>query len=374
MRFVFSAVYVALKRSVSVILCAIISLSMIAAVFSAALPISKYEPIKVALINRDDSEMMLPLVVNMLESRLGGLVKAELMQSDPPAGQYAAVLVLPKGFFESVMNGENLAPQLTVNASSSFEGVWIGSLAKCAASVISNAQNAVGAVNAAAIDAGMSSDERDKVIMSLNAHLLNDYLTRKGRFESVTLSAGGNISVGRHYISAAASFFCFIAAFLLFAPINELKTFAIFSQKKVGCLISAVINCAILAIIVTATAAASVGTAHDIFSVGFIRSALLLFSVLLFFPSVTNHSASCAALCCGSCLFQAVFGGAVLPEALLPDALATASRFFPMSVFRKSLADTVYHCGFSDCSVLFGWCLLLTVLSILCWLRREEKP
>ena len=373
MRFVFSAVFIALKRSVSVVLCAALCLASTAAVFTAAMPAVKHKPAKIAVVNLDDSAIMLPLITSMLESRMEGLLKAEILDEGQSTEHYAAVLVLPEGFFASVMNGENLVPDLTVNASSAFEGLWISSLAETAASVITKAQNVVGAVNTASDRAGLSSDERDKVIMSLNAHLLNDYLTRKGRFESVTLSATGKITAAQHYISAAASFFCFVMAFLLFPPIKELRKFAAFSGKKYDCLISAAINCMILSLLITAFAVAAVGNAIDILSFGFAKASLLLFSVLLFFPSVTDSAASCAAVCCAGCLFQAVFGGAVLPEALMPETLAAASRFFPMSVFRRVLADTAYRCGFDGDAILFGWCLLLISVSFLCWLRKEEK-
>jgi len=372
MRFILSATCVALKRSVSVILCVGICLAAVAAAFSVAMPLAKAEPIKIAIVNQDDSAMMLPIVTTMLESRLGGMLKTELCDTEQQAEHYAAVLVLPNGFFNSVMSGENLAPKLTVNASSPFEGLWISSLAKSAAKLITQAQNVVGAVNAAAKEAELSVSERDKVIMSLNTYLLNDYLTRKGRFESVTLSATGEITAAQHYFSGAVSFLCFVMAFLLFAPIKELRDFAFFSNKRMHCMISAAINCMAVSMLITSAAVIILGDPDDILSSGFIKAAVLLFSVMLLFPSVTKAPASCAALCCGACLFQAVFGGFVLPEALLPPALQAVSRFLPMTLFRRVLADTAFGCGFGGDAILFAWCLLLISVSVLCWMRKEE--
>ena len=371
MRLVFSAACIILKKSASAIICALLCLAIIAAAVSAASSIAEAEPVKIAIVNHDDSSMMLPLVTTMLESRLDGMLKAELCDTEDQAQSYAAMLILPHGFFNSVMSGENIAPKLTVNAPSPFEGLWISSVVQTAARLISKAQNVVGAVNTAADEAGLSPDERNKVIMSLNGYLLNDYLTRKDRFESVILSATGSINAVQHYMSAAVSFFCFITAFLLFPSIKELRDFSVFSGKRVHCLTAAAVSCLLLAVLITFSAAFSL-QASKLMPFNLIKTALLLFSIMLFFPSVSKNSASCAAFCCVFCMFQAVFGGFLLPEALLPSALSTASQFFPMSVFRKALADTVWGCGFKGNAVLFGWCILLNILSSLSWMRKGD--
>ncbi len=372
MRFVFSAGTIVLKRSAAIILCVFLCLFGMVGIFSVSAPLTKYEPLKIAIVNQDDSAVMLPLVTSMLESRLGGMLKAELCDTVEQASGHSAVLVLPEGFFESVMTGENLTPRLTVNASSPFEGLWINSLAKSAAKLISEAQNVVGAVNTAAQQAGLSTDERDKVIMSLNGYLLNDYLTRKGRFESVVLSATGSINAVEHYTAAAVSFFCFVMAFMLFAPVKELRQFAVFSKKKMPCLISVVISCFLLSLAITAAAVIVMGGSAQLFSSGYIKAALLIFSVMLFFPSATDDMAGCAALCCGSCLFQAVLGGAILPEALLPTALAALSNYMPLTILRRLLADIAYNCGFGGDALLLAWCAVLLSLSVFCWLRKGE--
>ena len=94
MRFVFSAICITMKKSVSVILCAALCLALTAAIFSASMPAAKHKAVKIAVVNRDDSAMMLPLITSMLESRLGGLLKAEILDAEQPTEQYSAVLVL----------------------------------------------------------------------------------------------------------------------------------------------------------------------------------------------------------------------------------------------------------------------------------------
>lgn len=374
MRLIISSSLIFLKRSLRIILCAMLCLLSVAVLLSVLFVNHDFQPAKLAIINGDGSGYMEPIINSVIDSGFKGLLSVEFCDSVEQSDGCTAVLTLPEGFFESVMTGENIVPTLTVNVSSPLEGAWISALARNAARLLSSAQHVIRAVNEAMLSDSIPFEQRQKLIFYTDIELLDDYLTRKGRFESIELSSTGELSPIQYYAASGVSFILFTLVFLVFSPIKELKSFSDFSQRKKSCFAAVFFSCIFLSLTLTAVGILAMrAKPSDILSPGFFIASLLLCSMMLFFPIATQDPAGCAAISFGFCLIQAVFGGGLLPEALLPSTLADISSFMPLSVMRHLLADAAFGCGYSGYTVAAVWCVLTTLCCLLLWMRKEEK-
>ena len=370
MRLIFTASIIALKRSMLIVLSAALCLSLLAAV---AVPTAQPPQVKLAIINQDKDPFATSVIKMLINKQFSGVLSAEFFENEKDTQNCAAVLILPNGFFKSVMTGENISPKVYINVSSPLEGLWIGALAKSASRLLSSAQNVVSAIYAAIKEDNVPPEQAEEMIVLLNGILLNDYLSRKGRFESVLLSATGAVSAVEYYISAAAAFLLFTISFLLFDPISQLKVFGAISKKPIHCFCAAFLSCLLTAFALTALSVIAVSQNPKLLlTSSFFVCSLLLCGVMLIFPCLSQNGGFCAALSCGFCLIQAIFGGLLLPEALLPQPLANLCGFLPLSIMRRAFAHTAYNCGFESMAAALLWCALLLSLSFILWFKKEE--
>jgi len=374
LRLIFCCCFMTLKRGSRAVICAAACLFAAAAVLSAMFVSRDFTPARLAVISRDDSGYIEPIVRSVIDSGFKGLLSVEFLDSADDTKNHTAVLTLPENFFESVMSGENAEPQLSVNVSSPIEGAWISALAKNAARLLSSAQHVIRAVNQAMITDQIPFEQRQKLIFYTDIELLDNYLTRKGRFESIPLSATGSLSIAEYYSASAVSFVLFTLVFLLFAPIKELFGFAAFSKRRKNCFAAAFLSCFILSLLLTSAGVIAIGgRISAVISLEFFAASLLLCAMMLLFPTVTGDSAGCAALSFGFCLIQAVFGGGILPQALLPAPLAKVSGFMPLTLMRCLIADSAFGCGFEGTLLAALWCVLPLILCFVIWTRKGDN-
>jgi len=373
-KLVFQSWRIALRYSagavLSILVClALLVMAALAAVRTAPPP----EPIKLGIVSLDDSSMPATLISSVVASRFEGVATVALLAPQDDTDGFAAVLTLPRGFWRSIMTGENLVPALTVNVSSPLEGLWIGQLAEAAGRTLLGAQNAVGGLLAAMEVQGLSNDEIDQKLFSADMALMESYLTRKGLFESQTLHTTGNVSATQYYGGSAVSFVLFTLLFLLFPSLHALRRFASFSRRRretfVGCLLSAITLFALLCPLgLLALGAPPTALQH----ISTLLLILLCASLLTLCASVFRSSAACAAAVTGLALVQALFGGGLLPEALLPPSLTPLCRLLPLSLMRRLTIDAAFGAGFSDAATVLIWCALCVGGALALWLRRER--
>ncbi len=374
MKLVFQSWRIALRYSagavLSILVClALLVMAALAAVRTAPPP----EPIKLGIVSLDDSSMPATLISSVVASRFEGVATVALLAPQDDTDGFAAVLTLPRGFWRSIMTGENLVPALTVNVSSPLEGLWISQLAQSAGRTLLGAQNAVGGLLAAMEAQGLSDDEIEQKLFSADMALMESYLTRKGLFESQTLHATGNVLATQYYGGSAVSFVLFALLFLLFPPLYALRQFASFSRRRsetfVGCLFAAVTLFALLCplgLLALGTPPAALRNISTLLLV------LLCASLLTLCASVFRSFAACAAAVTGLALIQALFGGGLLPEALLPPSLTPLCRLLPLSLMRRLTVDAAFGAGFSDVSTVLIWCALCISGALALWLRKER--
>ncbi len=371
-KLIFHSWRIALRHCMGALLGILVCLALLLAAALALLRAApKPEPVKLAIVSFDDSAMPSTLISSVLASRFEGVATVALLEPQDSAAGFSAVLTLPKGFWNSIMTGENLAPALTVNVSSPLEGLWIRQLAQSAGRTLLNAQNAVGGMLTAMYADGLSEDEINKKLFSADMAMMESYLTRKGLFESHTLRTTGNVSAMQYYGAVAVSFVFFSMLFLLFPPFLALRRFGGFSKRQIqtfsGCCLAAVtlfIPLCTLGIVMLGAPAQNVLSRSGGLLILFCSSLLMLCAALFQSP------AACAAAVTGLALTQALFGGGLLPEALLPPPLAPLCRLLPLSLLRRLTIDTAFGAGFSDTPAALVWFLLFTGLALLLWQRK----
>lgn len=373
MKLVFQGWRIALRQSAGAVLSILICLALLfAAALATVHAASPPEPVRLGLISLDESSMPAELIASVVAQRFEGVATITLLSPKESADGYAAVLTLPKGFWRSIMTGENFAPALTVSAASPLEGLWIGQLAQSAGRTLLGAQSAVGGLLSAMQAQGLSDKEIEQKLFAADMALLERYMTRKGLFESQTLHATGSVPAARYYGGSAVSFVLFSLLFLLFSPLHALWRFGDLSQRRhetfFSCLLAAVTLFALLCPLGLLLLGAPLAA---LLSPSSLLLILLCAALLTLCAAAFRSLAACAAAVMGLSLVQALFGGGLLPEPLLPLALSPLCRWLPLSLMRRLIIDAAFGAGFSDTPTVLLWCALCIIGALALWLRRE---
>ena len=371
MRLVFIGWRIALRQSLGAV-CAILAsllvlIPTIAVLLSAA---PKPAPAKIAVVCPEDSSLAASLITTMMDARYQGLATLDVLDRAPSSTGYAAVLTLPEGFWDSIMTGENLSPSLVINVSSPLEGLWIRQLTESAARTLTSAQAATGGLVAAYTASGLSQEEISTRVFNANLLMMESFLNRKGLFSSQMLSSTGSIPPLAYYGSAGLSFMLFALLFLLYGPLYALRRFGVISRCR-----NRTFSACLLAAFSLSLPLCSLGVA--VLGRGGIKSytcllmlSVMLTSLLAACTAVFNNPAACAAAVTGLALLQALFGGGLLPEALLPPTFGVFCRVLPLSLMRRLVAAAAFNAGFSDNAVVLFWCIALFGTAWLLWHRK----
>ncbi|MBP1577627.1 MAG: hypothetical protein J6C75_04010 [Oscillospiraceae bacterium] len=373
MRLIFTSTAIAVKKALISLLALLLCILPIAGIAAAAVSSSPdaMKAIEIAVISEDNEPMAVSLIDSVVNTRFKGLAQIKLCENEQQAKGCAAVLTLPNDFWQSLMTGENLSPTLVIKAASPFEGLWLRQLANSAARLLNRAQNAMGALYAAMRADGLSDDEINRAIFACDMAMVNDYLTRKGRFDSVEISATGSLGAAEYYLCSAAAFVIFSLLFIFYSPIADIKSFGRFSLSQKRCFISAAISSLILCTVLIFAALAILGVdSAQIFSLKTAFAVVFCSALLLFSVTFMPNMPACAAFCFGITLTSALFGGGFIPEALLPEAFSPLYALLPFSLMRRLFADIAFSAGFENTLSVVLWCSLLITFSAFGWLRE----
>ncbi|MDF3005019.1 MAG: hypothetical protein K0S22_1491 [Oscillospiraceae bacterium] len=373
MKLVFQGWRIAIWHSLGAVLNILICLALL---FASALAVlrtaPKPEPVNLAILSIDDSSMPATLISSVMASRFEGVATVVLLKPNDNTDDYAAVLTLPQGFWNSIMTGENLAPALTVNVSSPLEGLWIRQLAQAAGRTLLSAQNAVGGMVSAMYAEGLSDDEINQKLLSADMALMESYLTRKGLFDSQLLRTTGDVTAIAYYGGSAVSFVFFALLFLLFPPLYALRQFAAFSRRRCETFASCILTAITLYAMLCPLGIIALGTPiQKILGGSSLLLILLCASLLVFCTATFKSTPACAAAVTGLALIQALFGGGLLPQAMLPPSLLPLCRLLPLSLMRRLTIDSAFGVGFSDTAATLLWCIFFTGSALLLWWRKE---
>lgn len=372
MRLILQGWRIALRRSIGSVCCIIACLMLLTAVVSVILKTEPQpEPVNIAVICQDDSPLVISIITSVVDSRFEGLVTITLLQDIAKAKDYSAILTLPEGFWDSIMTGENLSPTLAINVSSPLEGLWVRQLAESAARTLSHSQNAMGGIFASMHYDGLSYDEISNKMFAADLALMESYIDHKSDFKSKTLLTTGNVSAIQYYGGSAVSFVIFMLMFMLFKPLYELRQFSSFSNRRSETFASCLLTSLTLSLLMCSLGVFALSAEpKNILSGNSILLILLTASLLTACAATFNSAASCAAAVSGFAMLQALFGGGLLPESLLPPSFGVLCRVLPLSLMRRLFTAAAFRSDFSDAVLVLIWCALLLLGSRLLWNRK----
>ena len=288
-----------------------------------------------------------------------------------------AAVVLPRGFVQSLMTGENLSPRLLLDASRPLEMMMTIQLAENAARMLANAQQAVAYAQAVHEQQEGQRVPLNSVVGEVNLAFALWVLQRDGMFRSLTVGPAGALTLTQHYALGAVLFFAMLCAPVLY------RLYALQEQKgwmarlrAAGCgiapwLLSQLLAGALALLLLLCLLLAALGMAVG---GGFSLSVLPGLALAALFLSCFGF------VCCnlGSVLASVgvnflvslcalVVCGGVVPLVLLPAPVGALAALSPIGWMRGALAPLL-GAGFSapnmlallaGTAALLGACLLL---------------
>ncbi len=354
------------------LLCVLLLCTALLTVFFRSLPQNPApEKAKVGIINLDGNAFS----VSMMRMALGDAGLSDMIETTdlPPdeesRTEYTAIITIPRGFLESILNGENLSPIVELDWSSPLEAMWVRQMILAGTRALSAAQRGVYAVLEAA-NWGKDMDEKEYNILmaEVNMQLLNAFFDKLSLLKSQKLSASGSLTLPQYYACALAAFLPFCYGFLFQPAIKNLKRFSQAVQKKWILFFAGWSHVFLLE-------ALSALPAFLLFAKGkFAVMPWLIFGFLagtsaflcaLLFPEQGVCAAAHLALATG----QALCGGLLLPLALLPAGFSAVAPFLPvwqgMQLMGTSMGETVSF------GVPFVMGMIMIFVGIPLWKKKE---
>ncbi len=287
---------------------------------------------------------------------------------------YTAVVTIPDGFLESVLNGTNLSPRLEVDISSPLEAMWVESIAQAGARWLTNAQLGVYTVQEK-VDYGRGMDPQsyDLLLAGINLTYLRAFLDRLDPLTIQQISASGGLSLPAYYLLASIVLLLYAYGFLFQPTCADLQKFSQVSGKRwmpffanavhvyllnLGlCVLGVLISSHLLELPVE-----SVGT---LFGLAFLVGGMILLLTVAF-----QSYTSCAAACLLSALGMGACGGGFLPLPLMPLVFERIAPFLPFWQGMRLLGQVFGEPGQPLWQPL-GMGLLLWTLAAVLWCKRR---
>ena len=373
MRLVFTGLWIGLRKSAAPFLLLFCALGAVLWIVpTVVLRQDDLQPVQIAVVDEAPGEFS-DLLLSLARSQAKGIAEITALSPQDPSDGFAAVLVLPEGFWQSVMQGGSCTPVLRVSASSPLEGLWTVALARSAARSIETAQRQISGAITPLQQAGLTGEALQRAILQLDMSLLDRYLAPNSHSETVRLSATGALTLPEYLLCSGISALAFGAIFLLWEGVSALRGFSLLSRRTQP-FASALLLSGILSAALWLPVAALLAGGRPRLP-ALLQLWLLYTAALLLLTSLPSRGC-CAAASVSLVLGQALFGGGLFPEALLPSALARVAGWFPLSLGRRALAAACFAGeapSTAICLLLAGSCLLLTVIL---WFgpRKEGSP
>ena len=291
------------------------------------------------------------------------------------SGAVNAAVVLPQGFVQSLMTGENLPPKLVLDASRPLEAMMVAQLAENAARMLAKAQQAVG--YAAAVYSGQQAQTPplNEVLAQVNLRFAVWVLQRGEMFRTVLVNPTGALMLAQHYLLCALLFFAMLCVPVLYRlySLQEQKGWLarmrgagcgvgvwMASQVAVGALALFLLLCLLLA------AGLALGAGFSLWVLPGLALAALFLSCFGFV--LCNLGGPLSSVSLGFLLSLAfwVMAGGVVPLVLLPAPVAALAPLSPLVWLRDALAPLFGAPGsLGALGALGGGCAVLLALGYL---------
>lgn len=147
------------------------------------------------------------------------------------AGELSGIVVIPSGFIDGVLYGDNLSPKLILDRKNPIENILILSLAEGVTGMLSAAQSGIYTVMDN-VPSSISSAERNQVLFEINMEYVSWTLDRNSMFTGHTVSVAGNLTLMQHSLIMGILWFLSLSAPVLFRVYSVREEGAVLVRMK----------------------------------------------------------------------------------------------------------------------------------------------
>ncbi len=357
------------------LLCILAACGLVGAAALGALDAEPPGPVQIALVNEDSSpfsRMAVQMVVG--QDRLESMFEVRpVTREQAAAGGFGAVITIPEGFLNGVLDGSNPSPVVEVHAANPLEAIWIRQMAQTGAEYLTLAQLCVYTVQEGVdYGTGLTPDQYTLLLTDVNLEAMRAVLERDSLLGESPLSATGGLSLPAYYLTALFPMLLLCYAFFYQPMVSSLRRFSAFCGKKCA-LFGAVWMHLFLLTLFPAAGFLWLGK-HSVREVGvwlllgvLLGTASLL--LLLLFRQGTASAVGCLLVSAG----MGFCSGGFLPLGLMPPAF---SQIAPFTVTGQAriLMSALLEEPVTGVQLLqaAGMAALLLLLCGLLW-RKEER-
>lgn len=334
MRLFTTSLWIACRHSGKKLLCLLCILAacgLIGYTVLGAMDTEPPGPVQIALVNEDSnplSRMAVRMVVG--QDRLDSMFEVHpVTREEAGAGGFGAVITIPDGFLNGVLDGSNPSPVVEVDAANPLEAVWIRQMARAGAEYLTLAQLCVYTVQEG-VDYGaeLDPDQYTLLLTDVNLTAMRTVLERDSLLVESPLSATGGLSLPAYYLAALFPVLVLCYAFFYQPTVASLRRFSSLCGRKAALFSAAWLHLFLLTLLPAALLFWPGEFSARTLAAWLLLGALLGTASLLLLLLFRQRTASAA----GCLLVSAGMGfcsGGFLPLGLMPPAF---SRIAPFTV------------------------------------------
>ncbi len=295
------------------------------------------------------------------------------------AGEVTAVLLLPEGFLDSVLSGENLPVTLLTSRARPLESWMVQWLGQSVSRMLAAAQTGIYTVSERYHAANVTDPAEEEMLLQINLAYLGWVSGREKMYDSVTVSATGTLSVAHHYALSVLAYLPLLSAPLLYPAFGGDELAAWHRRRRAaglspasGALGAVAASAALLLPLIWLPLAALGGGLNGLLPATLTAWAAAAYGGLC---AALSRSAGAAGLTAFlPATLALVFAGGVLPPALLPRALREIVSLCPLTWARETLAAALdYPVPWPRTLALAALSALLTAITALCFRMRVDR-
>lgn len=134
-------------------------------------------------------------------------------------GEAFAAIIIPKGFTDGIINGDNIPAKIVLPKNSSFESTIVKTLTDSGAKTLSLAQAVIYSMTDFFYDNNMKYNIK-QVESELNKELINFTLPRSDYFKHESIDIRGGLTMFENYTASGLSFFVFLSLLSCISILN----------------------------------------------------------------------------------------------------------------------------------------------------------
>lgn len=297
----------------------------------------------------------------------------------------AAIVVLPKGFTNSLQYGENKPAIVTGNAKKPLEAMLFKEMMEANAKLVSAAQSGVNTTYHYMKKAGVQGDKLDRILKQLIVSFSLQSLGRNNVFETVTLNAFNGLAIKEYFsISLLLILFMLNSLFALHMMKNEeqgvlKQRLTVMGVNETSVILADFIVLSVLTSIQTGLLLGAFSWLIDSINLSFVLIAFLFtFTMNAFFIWLTSigiKGRSFISIGLMIILLFSSMSGIILPLSYLPATFEAVSHFLPVRWAQTGLISAiVQHSPTSSVNLLVALCFGFFILALIHSLLKRRGP